>query len=361
MFSIKFYIPSKAILSHLQYQSCLLPKRTVFDFIKFWKDPRPKVNPADLPYSVVTPAAVSPRRYVPETILKPDYAESGIPGMPPIFPILADDLDVERMRAAGQMARKVLDLAAKEVQVGTTTDKIDEVVHQACLDNKVYPSPLNYKGFPKSVCTSVNNVLVHGIPDSRPLQDGDIINIDVTVFLQGYHGDVSETYLVGDVDDRGKKLVEIARKCRDEAIMTCCHGRKIREIGNVISRHAEQAGFAVCTMFVGHGIGKLFHCKPDIWHYANHYPEEMHEGMIFTIEPVILEYQDVPVEDEDGWTMTSENYARSAQFEHTVLVTNTGVEVLTAGANENFLDVDSDGEGRKPTLSKHEHEWEFKP
>lgn len=117
MFSIKFYVPSKAILSHLQYQSCLLPKRTVFDFIKFWKDPRPKVNPADLPYSVVTPAAVSPRRYVPETILKPDYAESGIPGMPPIFPILADDLDVERMRAAGQMARKVLDLAAKEVQV----------------------------------------------------------------------------------------------------------------------------------------------------------------------------------------------------------------------------------------------------
>uniref|UniRef100_A0A6I8NB24 Methionine aminopeptidase n=1 Tax=Ornithorhynchus anatinus TaxID=9258 RepID=A0A6I8NB24_ORNAN len=164
-----------------------------------------------------------------------------------------------------------------------TTEEIDSLVHQEIITHNAYPSPLGYGGFPKSVCTSVNNVLCHGIPDSRPLQDGDIINIDVTVYYNGYHGDTSETFLVGNVDKYGKKLVEVARRCRDEAIAACRAGAPFSVIGNTISRITYQNGLQVCPHFVGHGIGSYFHGHPEIWHHANDSDLLMEEGMAFTI------------------------------------------------------------------------------
>ncbi|XP_032759367.1 methionine aminopeptidase 1D, mitochondrial isoform X2 [Rattus rattus] len=214
-------------------------------------------------------------------------------------------------------------------EVGMTTEEIDALVHREIIRRDAYPSPLGYGRFPKSVCTSVNNVLCHGIPDSRPLQDGDIINIDVTVYYNGYHGDTSETFLVGNVDESGTKLVEVARACRDEAIAACRAGAPFSVIGNTISRITRQNGLQVCPHFVGHGIGSYFHGHPEIWHHANDNDLPMEEGMAFTIEPIITEGSPEFKVLEDAWTVVSLDNRRSAQFEHTVLITPRGVEILT--------------------------------
>nr|XP_020752007.1 methionine aminopeptidase 1D, mitochondrial isoform X2 [Odocoileus virginianus texanus]XP_020752008.1 methionine aminopeptidase 1D, mitochondrial isoform X2 [Odocoileus virginianus texanus] len=210
-----------------------------------------------------------------------------------------------------------------------TTEEIDALVHQEIISHDAYPSPLGYGGFPKSVCTSVNNVLCHGIPDSRPLQDGDIINIDVTVYYNGYHGDTSETFLVGNVDECGKKLVEVARRCRDEAIAACRAGAPFSVIGNTISQITHQNGLQVCPHFVGHGIGSYFHGHPEIWHHANDSDLLMEEGMAFTIEPIVTEGSPDFKVLEDSWTAVSVDNQRSAQFEHTVLITSRGAQILT--------------------------------
>ncbi|XP_043850316.1 methionine aminopeptidase 1D, mitochondrial isoform X5 [Dromiciops gliroides] len=210
-----------------------------------------------------------------------------------------------------------------------TTEEIDSLVHQEIIRHNAYPSPLGYGGFPKSVCTSVNNVLCHGIPDSRPLQDGDIINIDVTVYYNGYHGDTSETFLVGNVDKYGKKLVEVARRCRDEAIAACRAGAPFSVIGNTISRITCENGLQVCPHFVGHGIGSYFHGHPEIWHHANDSDLLMEEGMAFTIEPIIVEGSPEFKVLEDKWTAVSTDNKRSAQFEHTIVITSGGAEILT--------------------------------
>ncbi|XP_062460734.1 methionine aminopeptidase 1D, mitochondrial isoform X2 [Pezoporus occidentalis] len=197
-------------------------------------------------YSIVWPATVSPAHPVPKHIKKPDYVTTGI------VPDWGDDIEIKNedqiqgLRQACQLARHVLLLAGKGLKVGMTTEEIDSIVHHEIISQNAYPSPLGYGGFPKSVCTSVNNVVCHGIPDSRPLQDGDIINIDVTVYYNGYHGDTSETFLVGNVDKSGEKLVEVARKCRDEAIAACRPGAPFSVIGNTIR-------FSVCHFrFIDH-------------------------------------------------------------------------------------------------------------
>nr|XP_033800846.1 methionine aminopeptidase 1D, mitochondrial isoform X2 [Geotrypetes seraphini] len=215
-----------------------------------------------------------------------------------------------------------------------TTEEIDDLVHQEIISHNAYPSPLHYGGFPKSVCTSVNNVVCHGIPDSRPLQDGDIINIDVTVYHNGYHGDTSETYLVGNVDKHGQKLVEIAQRCRDEAIAACRPGAPLSVIGNTISRIACLNDFQVCSSFVGHGIGSYFHGHPEIWHHANNSELVMEEGMAFTIEPIIMEGSPEFKILEDGWSAVSVDAKRSAQFEHTIVITPGGAEILTKLSEE---------------------------
>ncbi|XP_064018858.1 methionine aminopeptidase 1D, mitochondrial isoform X2 [Pogoniulus pusillus] len=214
-------------------------------------------------------------------------------------------------------------------KVGMTTEEIDSIVHHEIIRQNAYPSPLGYGGFPKSVCTSVNNVVCHGIPDGRPLQDGDIINIDVTVYYNGYHGDTSETFLVGNVDKSGQKLVEVARKCRDEAIAACRPGAPFSVIGNTISSVAQRGGFQVCPFFIGHGIGSYFHGHPEVWHHANDSDLLMEEGMAFTVEPIIMEGSPEFKILTDKWTAISVDNKRSAQFEHTIVITSEGAEILS--------------------------------
>ncbi|XP_038058298.1 methionine aminopeptidase 1D, mitochondrial-like [Patiria miniata] len=321
--------------------------RTLFGLFKNRHPAQPDAVVEDeLPYRVVRPGKVSLRRSVPDDVMQPEYASSGTPQAVYFRPIPLKEEEMEKMRDAGKMARKILDIGASHVKPGVTTDFIDETIHAACLENNVYPSTLNYKGFPKSVCTSVNNVMVHGIPDDKPLEEGDIINIDFTVFLNGYHGDLSETYAVGSVDEAGLRLIDTARRCRDEAIKICQPQAPIAEIGVTIQKIAQEAGFYVCPSFVGHGIGKQFHCKPDIWHYANTYPEKMLPGMAFTIEPVVMETVDSFIVAEDGWTVLAKRHTRSAQFEHTILITEYGVEVPTASPGENLEKVMRSGDDK---------------
>ncbi|XP_059784079.1 methionine aminopeptidase 1D, mitochondrial isoform X1 [Balaenoptera ricei] len=283
----------------------------------------------EISHSIVLPAAVSSAHPVPKHIKKPDYVTTGI------VPDWGDSIEVKNedqiqgLRQACQLARHVLLLAGKSLKVDMTTEEIDALVHQEIISHDAYPSPLGYGGFPKSVCTSVNNVLCHGIPDSRPLQDGDIINIDVTVYYNGYHGDTSETFLVGNVDECGEKLVEIARRCRDEAIAACRAGAPFSVIGNTISQITHQNGLHVCPHFVGHGIGSYFHGHPEIWHHANDSDLRMEEGMAFTVEPIITEGAPEFKVLEDAWTVVSLDNQRSAQFEHTVLITSGGAQILT--------------------------------
>ena len=233
------------------------------------------------------------------------------------------------MRSACLLAREILKGAGEMVQPGVTTEHIDQYVFNACISNDAYPSPLNYRGFPKSVCTSVNNVVCHGIPDDRSLTSGDIINIDITVFIHGVHGDCSETFLVGDVDQTGTRLVEVAKECRDVGVSVCGPDTEFRKIGQEIEKYALSKGFQVVPAFTGHGIGSYFHGPPDIFHQTNSYPGKMKPGMTFTVEPAISEGGFHIVILEDGWTAVTEDNSRSAQFEHTVLITEHGVDILT--------------------------------
>uniref|UniRef100_T1JFZ5 Methionine aminopeptidase n=1 Tax=Strigamia maritima TaxID=126957 RepID=T1JFZ5_STRMM len=235
------------------------------------------------------------------------------------------------MRSSGRLARKILNMVNDYIKVGLTTDKLDRYLHEAIIENGAYPSPLHYKGFPKAICTSVNNVVCHGIPDSRPLKDGDIITVDITVYLNNYHGDCSQTFMVGNVDDSGQKLVEVAEKCRDEAIKICRPGQRFSAIGKLINSIAKKEGYRIVPLFCGHGIGTYFHGPPQINHIDtfNNTRGHMQPGMTFTIEPVISEGSSKVVILEDGWTAVSVDNSRSAQFEHTILITDDGVEILT--------------------------------
>ncbi|XP_072903324.1 methionine aminopeptidase 1D, mitochondrial isoform X2 [Hemitrygon akajei] len=280
-------------------------------------------------YRVVHPAVVGPSYPVPKHIKKPDYVTTGIIPDWGDYIEIKDEDQIQGLRQACQLARQILLFAGRSLKAGMTTEQLDYIVHNETIKNNAYPSPLGYGGFPKSVCTSVNNVVCHGIPDSRPLQDGDIINIDVTVYFNGYHGDTSETFLIGNVDKSGQKLVETARRCRNEAIAVCRPGAPLNVIGNAISEIAHSSGLQVCPYFIGHGIGSYFHGHPEIWHHANTNDLLMEEGMTFTIEPILMEGSPEFRILQDGWTAVSTDNLRSAQFEHTVVITSEGAEILT--------------------------------
>jgi methionyl aminopeptidase len=278
----------------------------------------------------VLPGLVSPKRPVPDTIARPDYADGGRPVMVD-EPMIKSAALVDRMRVAGRVAAEVLTTTADALKVGLTTDELDAICHQATLDRGAYPSPLNYHGYPKSVCTSVNEVICHGIPDSRPLSDGDIVNLDVTVYLDGVHGDTNATFGVGEVDAASQRLIVVTRECLELGIAAVQPGRPISDIGRAIQRHAEGAGFGVVRNYCGHGIGEVFHSRPQIPHYYEPSASTVMEpGMTFTIEPMITLGTWRHVAWDDGWTAVTADGRRTAQFEHTVLVTETGVEVLTA-------------------------------
>jgi methionyl aminopeptidase len=288
------------------------------------------------------PYKITPRREVPKSIQCPDYAfhpegisecEEAVKFKKEI-PVYSEE-DIEQMKIVCKLGRLVLDTAHKAVEVGVTTDELDQIVHETAIENDCYPSPLNYYKFPKSVCTSVNEVICHGIPDKRPLRNGDIVNLDVTVFHHGYHGDLNETYLVGTVDKKGKKLVKSTYNALMKAIEICKPGTKFSQIGDVISDCVEKDNYGVVRDITGHGICKLFHTEPTILHYRNNKtPGLMKPGNIFTIEPMINEGTWELVEWKDNWTVTTQDGKRSAQFEHTILITEDGCEVLTA-RNEN--------------------------
>lgn len=235
------------------------------------------------------------------------------------------------MRAAARVAREVLDAAGRVVKVGVTTDAIDKLVHDETIARGAYPSPLNYLKFPKSVCTSVNEVICHGIPDAYKLQDGDIVNIDVTVYYNGYHGDLSEMFLVGNVDEKGKELVKVTHDAWQEAIKYCKPGQPYKGIGAVIEDYVKKFGFTTCPDFVGHGIGTDFHTAPTVFHHRNNENVgKMQVGHTFTIEPMICEGTPKNQMWNDKWTVTTKDGKRSAQFEHTLLITPDGAEPLTA-------------------------------
>lgn len=293
------------------------------------------------------PAKYSPMRAVPEHIRKPDYASHpmGISDSEQrdksshnsIRIYSQQEIEAEEgLRHACRMGREVLDIAAKALRPGVTTDEIDRIVHEATIERDCYPSPLNYYNFPKSICTSVNEVICHGIPDFREIEDGDVVNLDVTVYNRGgYHGDLNETFCVGNVDDAGRKLVQTAFECLSIAMDKVQPGTLFRDLGNAIEKHAKSNKFQVVKTYCGHGIGSLFHTSPNIPHYAkNKAKGTMKAGHVFTIEPMINEGIYADKTWDDNWTAVTTDGKRSAQFEHTLVVTETGFDILTARADE---------------------------
>jgi methionyl aminopeptidase len=245
-------------------------------------------------------------------------------------PLVKDADTLERMRRTGQAAAEILREAAALVAPGVTTDELDAFVHDECIRVGGYPSPLNYRGFPKSLCTSVNEVICHGIPDDRPLADGDIVNLDVTLFREGVHGDTNLTVPVGTIDPLSRRLIEVTRECTDLGIAAVRPGVPVNAIGAAIEQHARSNGFEVVRAFIGHGIGEQFHTDLQIPHYFERRATTILEpGMTFTVEPMISAGTWRHQIWNDGWTAVTADRARVAQFEHTLVVTDDGSEILT--------------------------------
>ena len=275
------------------------------------------------------PGRLSPPRAVPAGIARPDYAASGEPG-PWTEPLVRPPDVIERMRRACRAAAEVLAAVGAAVAPGVTTDQLDALAHEECVARGGYPSPLNYHGFPKSLCTSVNEVICHGIPDDRALVDGDIVNLDVTIYLDGVHGDTNATLLVGDVDEESRRLVTVTHECLLEGIAAVRPGRPVSDIGAAIEAHAHAGGYGVVRAFVGHGVGRQFHGPPQVpHHYDAAATTVMQPGMTFTIEPMITLGVWRHVMWDDGWTAVTADKRRTAQFEHTLLVNDAGAEILT--------------------------------
>jgi len=281
-------------------------------------------------YASVAPGALSSRRPVPASIARPEYVDR--PG-PATYtgPEVKDAETIEKMRIAGRIAAQAMEAAASAIAPGVTTDELDRIGHEFMLDHGGYPSTLGYRHFPKSLCTSVNEVICHGIPDDRPLEDGDIVNIDITVFIGGVHGDTDATYLCGDVDDESRLLVERTHAALMRGIKAAVPGREINVIGRVIQSYAKRFGYGVVRDFTGHGIGTAFHSGLVVPHYdaAPQFNTIIEPGMTFTIEPMLnLGTVEWDMWD-DNWTVVTKDRRRSAQFEHTILITGTGAEILT--------------------------------
>ncbi|MBD1587851.1 type I methionyl aminopeptidase [Pseudomonas typographi] len=244
--------------------------------------------------------------------------------------------DIEKMRIAGRLAADVLEMIEPYVKPGVTTEELNRLCHDYIVhEQKAIPAPLNYKGFPKSICTSVNHVVCHGIPNEKPLKEGDVLNIDITVIKDGYHGDTSRMFHVGKVAEWAARLSKVTQECMYLGIEAVKPGARLGDIGEVIQKHAEKNGFSVVREYCGHGIGKVFHEEPQVLHYGRAGTGiELKEGMIFTIEPMINQGRAETRLLGDGWTAITKDRKLSAQWEHTVLVTPTGYEVLTLRSDD---------------------------
>lgn len=280
--------------------------------------------------SALVPGTISPRRAVPSTIARPEYVDKPAP-TPYHGPDVLDDETVARIRVAARLAAQALAEVGAHVRPGVTTDELDRIGHEFLLDHGAYPSTLGYRGFPKSLCTSLNEVICHGIPDSTVVRDGDIVNVDITAYIGGVHGDNNATFLAGDVDEESRLLVERTRESLERAIKAVKPGREINVIGRVIEKYAARFGYGVVRDYTGHGVGPAFHTGLVVPHYdsAPQYDTVIEPGMVFTIEPMLnLGTPDWVMWDDD-WTVLTADGRRSAQFEHTLLVTDDGAEILT--------------------------------
>ncbi len=272
---------------------------------------------------------MSPLRTVPAGIPRPEYV--GKPGPTPYQGSEIKDVDtIAAMRVAGRVAAQALAEVGRHVAPGVTSDELDRIGHEFLVAHGAYPSPLGYKGFPKSLCTSVNEVICHGIPDATVLRDGDIVNVDITGYLGGVHGDTDATFAVGDIDEESRLLLERTQEAMMRGIRAIKPGRSISVIGRVIESYAKRFGYGVVRDYTGHGIGTAFHTGLVILHYDEPRVNTVLEpGMTFTVEPMLtLGSIDYDIWS-DGWTVVTRDGRRSAQFEHTVLVTDDGAEILT--------------------------------
>jgi len=244
--------------------------------------------------------------------------------------------EIETMRVAGRLAADVLDMIEPYVQPGVSTEELDRLCHAYMVEvQKAIPAPLHYKGFPKSICTSVNHQVCHGIPGPKKLKSGDIVNIDITVIKDGFHGDTSKTFFVGEALIKAKRLVKTTLECLYLGIGQVRPGARLGDIGHVIQKHAESNGFSVVQEFCGHGIGRGFHEDPQVLHYGKPGTgETLREGMVFTIEPMINQGKRYVKVLPDGWTAVTKDHGLSAQFEHTIAVTRDGYEILTLRQEE---------------------------
>jgi methionyl aminopeptidase len=279
--------------------------------------------------TAIAPAEISPRRPVPSGIERPEYVDRPLPA-PFTGNEVKDAETIARIRVSSRLAARARDLVGEHVAPGVTTDELDRIGHEFLCDHGAYPSTLGYKGFPKSLCTSVNEVVCHGIPDSRELRDGDIVNIDITAFLDGVHGDTNATFLVGEVAQETRLLVERTREALERGIKAVRPGRRVSVIGRVIEAYAKRFGYGVVREFTGHGIGTSFHSGLIIPHYDEpRFDDEIRPGMTFTIEPMLNLGTHQWRMWDDGWTVVTADGRPSAQFEHTLLVTDDGAEILT--------------------------------
>jgi methionyl aminopeptidase len=284
----------------------------------------------------LTAGRVSATRPVPASISRPEYV-----GRPGPRPFTGSDVytpsEVERIRTSGRIAAQAVEAVGAAIRAGITTDELDVIAHDYLVAHDAYPSTLGYRGFPKSSCTSLNEVICHGIPDDTVLVDGDIINVDITAFHDGMHGDLNATFLVGEVAPEVRDLVDRTREALNRGIKTVAPGRQVNVIGRTIESYARRFGYGVVRDYTGHGVGSAFHTGLIVPHYdaAPHYDTVMEVGMVFTIEPMLtLGTPDAPGTHEwdewdDEWTIVTRDLSITAQFEHTLVVTETGADILT--------------------------------
>jgi methionyl aminopeptidase len=278
--------------------------------------------------TMLRPGRISPPRQVPARIPRPEYVGKRFPRVGE--PNVKDEATIEAMRIAGRIAAQALAEVGSHVVPGVSTDELDKIGHEFLCDHGAYPSTLGYRGYPKSLCSSLNEVICHGIPDDTIIADGDIVNIDITAFIGGVHGDTNATFLAGDVDEESRLLVERTRDATMRGIKAVAPGRALNVIGRVIESYARRFGYGVVRDFTGHGIGTTFHSGLIVPHFDDPDADmEMEPGMTFTIEPMLTLGAIAYDLWDDGWTAVTRDRKRTAQFEHTIVVTQDGHEILT--------------------------------
>lgn len=282
------------------------------------------------PLGSLTPGKLSAPRQVPKAIARPEYMFHDGPER-----VTAPDKKppevVEKIRRSAQIAANALKIVGQHVAPGVTTDELDRIGHEYLVAQGAYPSCLGYMGFPKSLCTSVNEVICHGIPDDRPLLEGDIVNVDITAYLDGVHGDTCAMFTVGQVDAESRLLIERTEKAMLRGIKAAKPGRQLNIIGRVIEKYASRFRYGVVRDFTGHGVGEAFHSGLIVPHYdaAPGYDLEIEPGMVFTVEPMLTLGSIDWEQWDDGWTVLTKDRSRTAQFEHTIVITEDGPEILT--------------------------------